>query len=167
MLRLPGLHQTGQISTVPKCQLIHRQTTADTFALFAGLSPAARYYCRVRGENSIEVGDFSDIVSFSTEASKTTVDQDGSIPRDYFVHQNYPNPFNPDTKIEFGLPATAYVVIKVFDALGREVATLENSTLVRGYYTRTWTPTALPSGMYFCRIQAGDFIEVKKMILMK
>jgi hypothetical protein len=147
--------------------LTFEQTSLDASAQSTALSPNTRYYFRVRGENSLEVGDFSDAVAFSTEASKTALDQDAGIPTDYLLRQNYPNPFNPETKIVFGLPTRAYVAIKIFDALGREVATLESSTLDSGFHSRMWSAKGLPSGVYFYRMQAGNFSEVKKMILTK
>lgn len=101
------------------------------------------------------------------EGQKTAVDNDAHLPREYSLHQNYPNPFNPDTKIEFGLPTTAHVTLEVFDALGRKVAILESSTLGAGFYTRRWSAAGFPSGVYLYRMRAGNFTEVKKMLLAK
>jgi hypothetical protein len=89
--------------------------------------------------------------------------------------QNYPNPFNPSTSISFDLPKQSYVIIKIFDVIGREVATLVNENLAAGRYTKTWIASSFPSGVYFYRInakQSGDdkgavFMSTKKLLLVK
>ena len=86
---------------------------------------------------------------------------------DYFLYQNYPNPFNPSTTINYSIPDISYVTIKVFDVLGNEIETLVNEEKPAGSYEITWYAENLPSGVYFYRLQAGDFIQTKKMILMK
>jgi hypothetical protein len=83
------------------------------------------------------------------------------------LYQNYPNPFNPSTKINYSVPQTSNVVIKVFDILGNEIETLVNEEKAIGTYEINWYAENLPSGIYFYRLQAGSFIETKKMILMK
>ncbi len=81
--------------------------------------------------------------------------------------QNYPNPFNPSTKIKYSVPKMSNVVIKVFDVLGNEIETLVNEEKPVGTYELTWNAEQQPSGIYFYRIQAGSFIDTKKMILLK
>jgi len=89
------------------------------------------------------------------------------LPNDYYLKQNYPNPFNPTTKIKFSIPETGITILKVYDIMGREVATLVNEEKTVGTYEITWFAEQLPSGVYFYRIQAGSFVETKKMVLMK
>ncbi len=89
------------------------------------------------------------------------------IPREFFVNQNYPNPFNPVTKIKFGLPKSAFVNIKVYDILGREVAVLANEELKAGEFEVDWNATDFPSGIYFYKIEAGNNIKTSKMMLVK
>ncbi len=89
------------------------------------------------------------------------------IPKTFELMQNYPNPFNPTTIIKYGLPKEAHVSIKVYNALGQEVATLVNNTMEAGYHEITFDASHLASGMYIYRIQAGDFVAVKKMLLLK
>ena len=89
------------------------------------------------------------------------------IPTTYDLKQNYPNPFNPSTTIRYLMPEQVRVVIKVYDILGREVATLVNEEKPAGTYEFVWTVPNLSSGVYFYRLQAGDFVQTKKMILMK
>jgi photosystem II stability/assembly factor-like uncharacterized protein len=89
------------------------------------------------------------------------------IPKKFNLSQNYPNPFNPSTKINYELPITNYVSIKVYDLTGKEIAQLVNENKQAGFYTVEFNAGNLASGMYFYRIQAGDFSAVKKMILVK
>ncbi len=89
------------------------------------------------------------------------------IPKDFSVSQNYPNPFNPVTKIDFALPKSGNVTMKVYNILGKEVATLVNETKNAGNYTVSFNASNLSSGMYFYKIEANGFTEVKKMMLVK
>ncbi len=88
-------------------------------------------------------------------------------PLSFRLDQNYPNPFNPSTHFGFTLAAAGPVTLKVYDLLGKEVASLTNSTMKAGTYSIGWNAGALPSGVYFYRLQAGQFVETKKLILMK
>ena len=90
-----------------------------------------------------------------------------SIPEKYILRQNYPNPFNPSTVISFQLTAFSKVILKVYDVLGREVATLVNGEKPAGSYKVNFDTSKLASGVYFYRLTAGDFTQTKKMILLK
>ena len=88
------------------------------------------------------------------------------------MHQNYPNPFNPVTRINYDLPEDAMVNIMVYDVMGRRVKTLINSKQTAGYWNIRWNGTntlgePVSAGMYIYTIQAGDFRQVKKMVLLK
>ena len=87
--------------------------------------------------------------------------------KDFKLHQNLPNPFNPLTNIRFDIPKSNHVKIIIYNALGKEIATLVNEKLSAGSYETDWDGTGYPSGVYFYRIQAGDFIETKSMVLVK
>ncbi len=89
------------------------------------------------------------------------------LPTAFRLGQNYPNPFNPTTTIPIQVPRTERVVLKVFDVLGREVATLLNETLSQNEYLIPFNAGGLSSGVYFYRVQAGEFLETKKMMLVK
>lgn len=94
------------------------------------------------------------------------------IPTDYSLTQNYPNPFNPTTRISYSLPANAFVSIKIYDVLGREVKTLVSKELNAGSYSVDWNGdneygVKVASGMYIYRITANNFIQTKKMVLLK
>jgi hypothetical protein len=88
-------------------------------------------------------------------------------PKKFALTQNYPNPFNPSTSISFKLPTRSFVSLKVFDALGRKVATIISEEMSVGSYTKQWDAVGIPSGVYFYRLHAGNFIETKKLILLK
>lgn len=90
-----------------------------------------------------------------------------NVPEAYKLGQNYPNPFNPSTTISFSIPKNQIVTLKVYDILGKEVATLVNSELNAGQYNVNLNATNLGSGIYFYTIKAGDFTETKKMMLVK
>lgn len=89
------------------------------------------------------------------------------IPKEFYVNQNYPNPFNPLTKIKFGLPEASFVIIKIYDILGRETAILANEELKAGEFAVEWDASNFPSGIYFYRIEAGRNIRTSKMMLVK
>jgi hypothetical protein len=89
------------------------------------------------------------------------------MPAAFGLDQNYPNPFNPTTQIEYQLPVAAHVTLKVYDVLGREVATLVNEIQDAGVYLATFDGTRLASGVYFYRLTASGKDQVRKMLLTK
>jgi len=89
------------------------------------------------------------------------------IPNEYTLEQNYPNPFNPNTIIKFALPQDSKVNLIVFNILGEKVAKLINQEMKAGYHQIEFNASTLASGVYLYRIKAGDFVETKKMVLMK
>jgi hypothetical protein len=95
--------------------------------------------------------------------------QNGVVPAVYSLSQNYPNPFNPSTTIQFTIPVGTYgrTSLRVYDVLGREVATLVNEVKQPGTYTVTWDGSGLASGVYLYRLHAGSFVDVKKMLLVR
>lgn len=92
---------------------------------------------------------------------------DPEMPASFALHGNYPNPFNPTTTVRYDIPQAAAVEIKIHDALGRTVTTLGTWHQAPGTYTATWNAEGMPSGIYFVRMEAGSFVETKKMILLK
>ncbi|MCL5029494.1 MAG: T9SS type A sorting domain-containing protein [Bacteroidetes bacterium] len=85
----------------------------------------------------------------------------------YTLYQNYPNPFNPSTTIKYQIPKSGLVQLKIYDILGREVATLVNEEKPSGNYEVTFDGSKLASGVYYYQLNAGDFISSKKMIILK
>ncbi len=99
---------------------------------------------------------------------------DISLPTKFELSQNYPNPFNPETEIQYsvislpdGQAGRQYISIKIYDVLGREVATLVNEMQDAGYKSVKWDASNVPSGVYFYRLQTGRFAETKKMLLLR
>jgi Secretion system C-terminal sorting domain len=88
-------------------------------------------------------------------------------PRTYSLSQNYPNPFNPSTTIEFSIPQSSNVSVKIYDIMGKEVATLVNEYRGTGSYIVNWNASGSSSGVYFYKLVAGSFSQTKKMILSK
>jgi photosystem II stability/assembly factor-like uncharacterized protein len=94
-------------------------------------------------------------------------DEQNSLPESYALYQNYPNPFNPSTKIKYSVTQSSNVLLKVFNVLGNEIVTIVNEEKPAGTYEVQFNGTGLPSGIYFYKLQAGNFVETKKMILLK
>jgi predicted extracellular nuclease len=98
----------------------------------------------------------------------TGVIDENTIPTEYSLEQNYPNPFNPSTTIQYSLPEAGTVNINIYNLLGENVRTIiNNSTQAAGSYKAVFNASSLPSGIYFYRLEVNDFVQVKKMILMK
>jgi regulation of enolase protein 1 (concanavalin A-like superfamily) len=109
-----------------------------------------------------------DVLLIKTAPDPSYINQDiDIIPLDFSLHQNYPNPFNPITKIRYSIPQASNVVIKVFDILGNEIETLLDEEKPVGTYELSWCAESLPSGVYFYQLIAGDYIQTRKMILIK
>ena len=89
------------------------------------------------------------------------------IPDKFELSQNYPNPFNPTTTIEFTLPNAEFTTLKIYNIMGEEVATLVSERLTAGKHKNDWDASELASGIYLYRIQAGDYVNTKKMILLR
>ena len=94
-------------------------------------------------------------------------DEEQILPAQISLNQNYPNPFNPSTSITFNLPNAEFVTLKIYDILGKEVTTLVNEELTAGNYTKIWNAENLSSGVYFYKLNAGNFTETKKMTLVR
>ncbi|MBS1493718.1 MAG: T9SS type A sorting domain-containing protein, partial [Bacteroidetes bacterium] len=88
-------------------------------------------------------------------------------PDKYELAQNYPNPFNPTTKINFSLPKQGFVSLNIFDVTGREVAKLVNEVTEAGYHSVDFNASNFASGVYFYRIEAGEFTDTRRMMLIK
>jgi hypothetical protein len=96
------------------------------------------------------------------EESSSTV-----LPEKFMLHQNYPNPFNPTTTISFELPIESFVSLKVYDILGKEVATLVSDKLGAGHHEVTFNASELTSGVYLYNIQVGSYTQTKKLLLLR
>jgi hypothetical protein len=124
---------------------------------------------------SLIISPYSDTMFVSTETHGvlkvwnflTDVNVSPTLPERTELFQNYPNPFNPTTTIGFKVQSSGFVSLKVFDLLGREVATLAHEEMQPGEYRRTFDASNLPSGVYFYKLTSGSFTDVKKLILVR
>ena len=130
---------------------------SDERGSYNGLS----YYSE---DKSLVVGDDGAYVCLGTT---TDIEFEVSGPLTFTLEQNYPNPFNPSTNIKYSVPENGFVKLSVYNLVGKEVKVLVNGQVNAGFYEIGFDATTLPSGIYFYRIQAGSFVETKKMVLLK
>ena len=117
--------------------------------------------------NDLLLASASTTFRMAVAAPLTDVDNSPTSPIKYELRQNYPNPFNPVTTISYQLPLSSHVILKVFDILGREVATLVHGRKEAGQYSIRWDASAMPSGMYFYYLQSGNYSKTNNMVLIK
>ncbi len=132
-----------------------------SYALTDGLGNRAFHAKDMRGEGSMTIAN-SSVNRFSVKLLG-----DGQLPKEFTLSQNYPNPFNPTTNIEYQLPVESRVSVTLFNMLGQEVATLVNEDQKAGYRSVQWNANGFASGVYVYRIQAGNFVASKKLVLLK
>ncbi|MCL6099667.1 MAG: T9SS type A sorting domain-containing protein [Bacteroidetes bacterium] len=89
------------------------------------------------------------------------------MPTEFGLEQNYPNPFNPSTTINYSLPRSGFVSMKIYDVLGKEIKTLISETKIAGNYSIKFDGVNLPSGIYFYQMKTSEYMRTKKMILLK
>ncbi|MFA3781815.1 family 10 glycosylhydrolase [Melioribacteraceae bacterium 4301-Me] len=156
-----------QVSTVVQLNsnfVIDTTVTDTTLASTITLLPNKKYYWHVNAKNNYGTSDWS--TGFGFQTTVTSVENE-NIPTEFSLQQNYPNPFNPTTIISYHLPVSSHVTLKVFDLLGREVAVLVNEEKTPGNYEVKFDGSNFASGIYFYRINAGNYSQMKKMILLK
>ena len=129
------------------------------------LSSGTTYYWHVRARNSGGSGAYSSIWNLTTLV--TSVSDRTGPPREFVLAQNYPNPFNPTTVIEYVLPRESFVKLEVFNVLGERVATLVDGVRAAGYYSTPLDGKNLASGLYLYRLEAGSFVQTRKLLLVR
>ncbi len=174
---LPGTANISGITGItPNIYWVIRQGTAIYFTSNSGTTWATQYTAPVGSYRHItksRINNYIFAVRSNGGISKALVlltnvqNISSEIPANYELAQNYPNPFNPSTTINFNVPRSSDVSIKVFDILGKEIALLVNGRLNPGKYSVIWNAENAPSGTYFYVINADGFRDVKKMILIK
>lgn len=140
-------------------------TNHNTSWQIRGLEPGEYYWSVQAVDNGFLASEFASEKTFTIE-SPTSVD-DGIIALQYELKANYPNPFNPSTRIVYSIPSNEFVKLRVLDVLGREVVTLVNEEKAGGVYEIDFNASNLSSGIYIYKIQAGNFVESRKMMLVK
>jgi hypothetical protein len=134
----------------------------------SGFSIALDYNSNILVEGAIDTAAENNSLVTLKYSQSTEVQQiSTSLPNKFHLSQNYPNPFNPNTVISFQLPVAGFVKLKVFDLLGREIANLVNENLSAGSYKYDFNASALPSGIYFYKLETENFSETRKMVLVK
>jgi len=140
--------------------------TSMTFFIMSYLVPDTTYYWWVESSDG-QITVSSDTAHFRTSDTLLAVQGESDIPKEYALYQNYPNPFNPTTTIRYDVPKESHVVLKVYNVLGQEVVTLKDAEQRAGRYEVLLDGKNLASGIYFYRLQAGSFVESKKLLLIR
>ncbi|MCC7159447.1 MAG: T9SS type A sorting domain-containing protein [Ignavibacteria bacterium] len=124
-------------------------------------------YVRLRAELVSDPSQYVEVDFRASTLGAIGIQQIGTIVNDFKLSQNYPNPFNPVTKISFSIPKSDYVSLRVYDMLGREVKALVSQDMGPGEYQVDFDAKGLSSGMYYYSLRSGEFVDVKKMVLVK
>ncbi len=156
----------GNLSKDPLCSYPNYFLTESSPCIDAGNPNASFNDCFLppgMGSERCDIG----ATGGSGNCIITSVKEILSLPSQFMLNQNYPNPFNPSTTIKYEISKPSYITLKVFDILGREITTLVNEEKPAGTYELTWNAENLQSGVYFYRIQTGDLVVTKKMVLLR
>ncbi len=152
-------------SGFPLNQSTRLATTVDTVEVDSATQNAQRYYYRV---TTVDIHGNESTPTAELTAVATGVREANFAATEFFLGQNYPNPFNPSTTISFSIPQQGTVQLRIIDLLGREVAALiDGEERNAGTYRVTWNAGTSPSGIYFYRLQAGNFTATKRLLLLK
>lgn len=173
---IPGTWEGVGICDINLCYAIG--TTSATAYYPPGNSTIYVYYSKLPGLTGsatsvwkvVRVSNTSQQspqVTFGVTTSPIGIKQISTIVKDFSLSQNYPNPFNPKTKINFSIPKSDFVSLRVYDILGREVKVLANELLTAGEYEAEFDGGDLSSGMYYYSLRSGEYVDVKKMVLVK
>jgi hypothetical protein len=123
-----------------------------------------RFVGTLQGAGSIIESGFLADTLFRTLTSVTAHE---GVPKEFMLEQNFPNPFNPSTTIQYALPVRSHVSLTVFNTLGQEISVLRNGEQEAGYHDVKFDGTNLPSGVYFYRMQADNYVETRKLLLLR
>jgi hypothetical protein len=164
-----GIYRSTESDFEPDSMDTYTYATSDTSFIDSDVEVGAAYYY------SISAFDYSGNESkFSTQVGNVylAIDDALLIPSHFTLHSNHPNPFNPITTLRYDLPSDALVTLSIYDMLGREITQLVNTTQQAGFKSVQWDATAsmgrpVSAGVYLYRIQAGEFVQTKKMVLLK
>lgn len=147
--------------------LVNPSETVRTLVKFTDYTGIYLLHC-----HNLEHEDDGMMMNFRVNNTTDIEDEKTGVPSEFRLHQNYPNPFNPSTKISFDVPVTTEVKLEVFNVQGQKVTTLVNQSVSAGRHTVAFAAVSvpgasLPSGAYFARMTAGDFVQIVKMVLMR
>lgn len=165
-----GVNGTNELSTDGPIPKRGRKEVDFKWVVPNGLPSYPRIYAVLDQENSITEIHEDNNKGFAILGSSSVSgieDENNIIPEEYMLYQSYPNPFNPSTTIKYSIPNSDKVSIKVYDILGREVSTLVNEYKTAGTHTVEFNASGLASGVYFYQLRAQNFVETKKMVLLR
>ena len=114
-----------------------------------------------------DLGYFLRSIAVYYNPNATALTEINKFPSDFQLKQNYPNPFNPMTTIEFSIPNSGFVSLKIYNVLGQHVVTLINQNLKPGTYTQTWNAAGFASGVYFYKLESGNITKTRKLFLLQ
>ena len=156
MFEIERRNNEGQYSTIGYVDGFGTTTEPQEYSYTDNTAGTGTYYYRLKQI------DFGGQYEYSDEIEVEVIG-----PLTFALEQNYPNPFNPSTNIKYSLPENGFVKLSVYNLVGEEVSVLVNETVDAGFYEATFNAASLPSGTYFYRLQAGNTVQVKKMVLLK
>jgi len=135
------------------------------------LAPAGTRFIRIRLISTLRAGTnndgYYDGLSLESVISGRLDVIKNKYPNEIYLSQNYPNPFNPTTTIEFSIPKTGFVTLKIYNLLGQEVETLVSDKLAPNNYKYVWDATNYSSGIYFYKLEVGEYFQIRKLIVVK
>jgi hypothetical protein len=141
-------------------------STPGHWGIFASLN-AVTFSPVASPLNGWAVGDSGLILHYRRTGVASLSGAGNSLPPAFTLFQNYPNPFNPATVIRYAIPARTHVILSLFNALGQNIATLVNGDIDAGNHEIRFDGTNLATGVYFYRIQAGGFVQTRKLLLLR
>ena len=153
---------------------IERKSSASKFekiGFISGIGTSTESHSYTFTDKNVETGNYSyrlkQLDYDGTFEYSKEINVDVTVPLEFALDQNYPNPFNPSTTISYSIPVKSRVTLKIFNALGKEIITLVNEEKSEGNYDVKFDASGIPSGIYFYKLNAGEFSSTKKMILLK
>ncbi|MGH7497204.1 MAG: endo-1,4-beta-xylanase [bacterium] len=147
--------------------LVMDSTVADTLLQLPPLDANVQFYWRVSAANVHGSSAYSAVGSFTTGDVISAVEEHNGLPTAFKLFQNHPNPFNPMTSVPYDVGSHQHVRVEIYDLLGRAVATLVDESKPAGRYRVNFDAGSLPGGVYFIRLSAAEFVEMKKAVLLR
>ena len=159
---LDGLKDSLNVEVIEKMDV--SDNIFETWQLYG--HPLDSLFTILSGDNRIKSVEYNRFITYDS-ITVTSINKESFNVKSYYLSDAFPNPFNPTTKIEYRIPQSEFVSIKVYDLLGREIATLINEKKTAGNFEVEFDANDLPSGIYFYQIKSGNYSKTRKMILLK
>ena len=160
------INQIGPIFQMPIDVTVRTETSDTTFVVEVN-QQTNTYQFILPDEPDTLILDIDNWILCKINFVPTSVEHNELLPTEFLLSQNYPNPFNSSSVIKYSIPQLTQVKLQIFNTLGEEIGTLVNEEKTVGTYELNWNAVNLPSGVYFYRLQAGNFVQTRKMILLK